>query len=241
MIENQKRIGNFTSSNMHRLCESVKSGEPSSAFYTYVEEKMYERSLCRSLEMGAYSRSMAWGKFLEMRVNNFLGLEYELINKQTFSHPKFPFWTGSPDFRVPKVKVSELKCYEPKMFASYVSALATKDTEKIKDAHTKEYWQIVSNAIIHNVPKGEAIVYMPYASEMDEIRELSEDPMYLDKIGIEPWEVRFISELPNSKLAVLPDESKFSNLNVFEFEIPQDDIVFLTKRVLMAEKLLTNE
>lgn len=238
MIEQKKRVGNFTSSQIYRLCASDKSGKPTAAFYTYVKEKMFERKLGRSLEVGAYSQSMAWGKFLEKRVNDNLPLEYTLISKTTYTHPKYNFWSGSPDFIVQGKKVSELKCFEPKNFASYVSALLTKDTEIIKAEHPKEYWQIVSNAIIQNVPKGEAIVYMPYASEMEEIRSLAEDVDYLQKVGLMPWEVRFITEKSDYQMAVLPDDSVFSNLNIFEFEIPQEDIIFLTKRVLMAQELL---
>ena len=57
------RNGNFTSSNAFRLCASLKSGEPSEAFFTYVKEKMFERKLGRGLEMGAHSNSMVWGSF----------------------------------------------------------------------------------------------------------------------------------------------------------------------------------
>lgn len=241
MIENKNRIRRFTSSQMHRLCASVKSGEPSSAFYTYIEEKIYEKSLGRSIETGAYSQSMAWGKFLEKRVNDNLGMEYSLISKTTFVHPKYEFWSGSPDFIVQGVKVSELKCFEPKNFASYATALLTKDTEIIKEKHPKEYWQMISNAIIQQVPKAEAILYMPYESEMDEIRQLAEDSEYLQQIGMMPWESRFITEKSNSQLAVLPDNSSFPNLIKLEFNIPQKDAEFLTKRVLMAGKILNNE
>jgi len=240
MIDNIERIGNFTSSNVFRLCASTVKGEVTAAFYTYVQEKMFERSLGRSLEMGAYSQSMAWGNFLEKRVNDNLGNAYIMVHKQTNVHPIHKFWTGSPDFDCPTLgKISELKCFEPKNFASYVTALLSEDLEKIKKEHPKEYWQIISNATIKGYSKGEAIVYMPYASEMDQIRELAEDPDYLAEIGMEPWQVRFIVEKSNSQLAVLPDDSKFKNLNQFEFEIPIEDKIFLTKRVIDANKLIT--
>lgn len=241
MIENILRIGNFTSSNIYKLCARNKDGSKSAAYYTYIEEKIYERSLGRSLEMGAYGQSMAWGKFLEKRVFDNLPTSYQMLNKETYLHPKLKFVAGSTDFIVPKVKISELKCFEPKNFASYVTALATGDTETIKKNHPKEYWQMVSNAIIHGTPKMEAIVYMSYESEMDEIRALAENPEYLMQVGMMPWEVRFIVEKPNSQLAVLPDDSKFKNLNIFEFDVPQDDVIFLTKALIEAGKLLTNE
>jgi hypothetical protein len=240
MIDNQNRISRFTSSQIYRLCSSVKNGDPTSAFYSYIEEKIYEKALGRSIETGVYSQSMAWGKFLEKRVNDNLGMEYSLISKTTFVHPKYPFWSGSPDFVVHGLKVAELKCYEPKNFASYGTALLSSDTEIIKEKHPKEYWQIISNAIIQGVGIGEALLYMPYESEMEEIRSLSENPDYLQQIGMSPWEVRFITEKTNSQLAVLPDDSKFPNLIRFEFDIPQKDAEFLTKRVLMASKILNN-
>lgn len=240
MIDNIERIGNFTSSNVFRLCASTTKGEVTAAFYTYVQEKMFERSLGRSLEMGAYSQSMAWGSFLEKRVNDNLPNEYIMVHKQTNVHPIHKFWTGSPDFDCPALdKIAELKCFEPKNFASYVTALLSEDLDKIKKEHPKEYWQIVSNATIKGYSKGEAIAYMPYKSEMEQIRELAQDPEYLSQIDIEPWQVRFITEKEDSQLAVLPDDSKFKNLNIFEFEIPVEDKIFLTKRIIDANNLIT--
>jgi len=238
MNEERLRVGNFTASNIYKLCASLASGKPNATFYSYIEEKKHERYLNRSIEMGAKSQSMTWGQFLEKRVFNNLGMGYVMLNKATKQHPKINSVVGTTDFLVPKVKVSELKCFEPKNFASYASALLTKDTDKIKAEHPKEYWQIICNSQIHEVPKGEAILYMPYESEMDEIRELMHDDDYLEEIGMLKSDMYYIHEKPNSQLAVLPNDSKFENLNIFEFEIPADDVIFLTKRVLEAEKLL---
>lgn len=238
MIENKERIGNFTSSNIYKLCASLASGKPSSAYFTYIEEKIFERRMKRSLEMGAYGQSMAWGKFLEKRVNDNLPFGYQMLHKTTKVHPKFNYVSGSVDFLVPEVKVAELKCFEPKSFASYVSALMTGDLELIKKEHPKEFWQMLNNSQIHKTPKMEAIVYMPYESEMEEIRELAENPEYLNEIGMMPWEVRFIAEKPISHLAVLPNDSVFKNLNIFEFDVPIEDVVFLNKRIIDAGKLL---
>lgn len=238
MIENKERIGNFTSSNIYKLCASLASGKPSSAYFTYIEEKILERRMKRSLEMGAYGQSMAWGKFLEKRVNDNLPFGYQMLHKTTKLHPKFDYVSGSVDFLVPGVKIAELKCFEPKNFASYVSVLLTGDTELIKKEHPKEYWQMLNNSQIHKTPKMEAIVYMPYESEMDEIRELAENPEYLSDIGMMPWEVRFVVEKPISHLAVLPNDSAFKNLNIFEFDVPIDDVIFLNKRIIEAGQLL---
>jgi hypothetical protein len=232
------RDGNFTGSNAFRLCASLNSGEPSTAFYTYVKEKMLERKLGRSLEMGAHSNSMVWGSFLEKRVFDNLPNNYEMVHKQTFVHPEYSFLVGTPDFIVKGVKDVELKCFEPKNFASYVSALLTEDLDYIKEEHPKEYWQIVQNSCILDVKKGEAIVYMPYESELEEIRELANDESYYSELGLLPWQVRFIQEKANSDLAVLPNDSKFKNLNIFEFDVPNSDKEFLINRAIMGNNLI---
>ena len=234
-----KRIGNFTASNAYRLCSSLKSGEPTEAFFTYVKEKMFERKLGRSLEMGAHSNSMVWGSFLEKRVFDNLPNNYEMVHKKTFVHPEYSFLVGTPDFIVKKEKDIELKCFEPKNFASYVSALLTEDLDFIKKEHPKEYWQIVQNTCILDFKKGEAICYMPYESEMEEIRELANDESYYGELGLLPWQVRFIQEKANSDLAVLPNDSKFLNLNIFEFDVPTKDKEFLIERAIKGNNLIS--
>lgn len=232
------RIGNFSSSNAYRLCASLKSGEPSEAFFTYVKEKMFERKLGRSLEMGAHSNSMTWGRFLEKRVFDNLPTTYQMVHKETFVHSEHLFLVGTPDFIVKDIKDVELKCFEPKNFASYVSCLLTEDLDLIKKEHPKEYWQIVQNSLILDYPKGEAIVYMPYESEMNEIKELAQDFSYYEDLGLMDWQLRFIIEKANSDLAVLPDNSKFKNLNIFEFEVPKEDKEFLLQRAIRANNLI---
>lgn len=238
MIENKERIGNFTNSEIWKLCASLKNGKPSEAYYTYIKKKMYERALGRSVDMGKKSQSMTMGSFLEKYVHFNLPNEYQLMNKKSIVHPKYSFWCGAVDFIVPEVKVSELKCFEPENFASYTLALMTRDTEKIKAEHPKEFWQIVGNATINNTPLGEGMTFMPYESEMEQLREMMQDVEYLNSVGLELKDLYWIHEKPNSELAVLPDDSKFKNLNIYDFEIPINDKLFLTKRVLDANKLL---
>lgn len=238
MIENRDRIGNFTSSNIYKLCASLKSGEASAAYYSYIKEKMFERKLGRSVELGAYSQSMAWGKFLEKRVYDNLPDNYMIQSKSTKLHPRFNYVAGSVDFLVPNVKIAELKCFEPKNFASYVSALSTGDLELIKKEHPKEFWQMVNNSQVHKTKKMEAIVYMPYESEYEELFELAQDQEYLNAIGMQPWEIRFVTEKAMSQLAFLPNDSYFHNLNIFEFDVPVDDVIFLDKKIIEAGKLL---
>jgi hypothetical protein len=231
------RVGRFTSSNNYKLMGSLKSGEPDKAFYTYATEKMYERKLGRALSMSVTTNSMTWGLFLEPFVFDRLPLNYRITSQSTFIHPLENGLAGTPDFFVEGEKVAELKCYEPKNFVSYALALESKDIERIKSEHEKEYWQIVSNAVIMGVPKGEAILFMPEENDMEEIRAKASDPNYFENLGFQSWQLSFFQK-KNSELAVMPKGSFLASLNIFEFEIPKKDAELLIERVQLAEKYI---
>lgn len=260
MIENKERIGNFTSSEIHNLCAGDDVLNPNKPFYTYIEDKIIERKIHRSISTGASNRSMVWGNLLENFVFQNLGVEkpnvlrdirvdkkgdeYEMLHKQTFIHPnpKYPFWVGSVDFLVKYKKVSELKCYQLKNHAKYYLALLkakeTGDLSDLKKGFAQEYWQMVSNARIHQTPKMEAILYAPYESEIEIVRELVNDPEYLSKAGLCYNDCSFVEYSENINLPVLPDDSEIPNLSLFEFDVPETDIIFLQTRIGMAGKLL---
>jgi hypothetical protein len=209
---------------------------------TYIDEKAIEHRLQSCLDAnGAYSQAMAWGKLMETIVFNTVGLEYQIVSKETSIHPKHKFWSGSADMIVPKIKCVEIKCYQYKKFAKFTDVLLAKDFVKLKTDFLKEYWQVVSNSIIHGYDRAELISYMPYKSELVKIRELIEESNLLEANGFNPWEFRFIVEKPLEELAYLPDDGYYTNLTKFEFEIPKADIKFLNDRVVLASKLLKQE
>jgi len=148
-------------------------------------------------------------------------------------HPTIKGWSGSKDLIVPGLKVSDIKCYEPKNFALYTDVILKKNIELIKLEFPKEYWQLVSNAIINNVDSAEAITFMPYESELEEVRQMAEN-----YDGPDQWKYRFIAESDKSSLPYLPNGGYYKNLNIFEFVVPQEDKEFLTNRVLKAIELL---
>lgn len=257
MINNVNRIGNFTSSEIFKLIpkgsrlmtetelknhlelnpkskrKNIDDGF-SAPGLTYIEEKNIERKLGRSIQTESYSKDMAWGTFLQERVLTLLPYGYKLVPNETVSHKTIPFWSGSTDFKHEFVSIiAETKSYQPKRFAKYTDAIMLQSIENLKENHPEEYWQIVSNSIINEVEFGAAISYMPYKSELAEIREMAE---YYD--GPDQWKYRFIAEGDEDTLAYLPDDGYYKNLNVFQFVIPQEDIDYLTNRVLEAGKLL---
>lgn len=235
MINNLIRTGNFTSSEIHKLMTTGK-GENGfgAAAITYIKEKNLERKLGRSIRTEAYSKAMAWGTLIEKYVfENKLGLEYQIHSKTTDVHPVIPYWSGSKDLIVEGVKIGEIKCYEPKHFAEYTDALLSENVELIKKECPEEYWQMVSNAIINQVPNAEGITYIPYKSELPLIREFASN-----YDGPDQWHYRFIAESNDETLPFIPDNGYYKDLNRFSFEIPQADRDLLTSTVLKAGTML---
>lgn len=229
ILTNKERVGAFTSSEIYKLLGTPKPRA------TYIEEKKIERRLGRSLNVEAYSRPMAWGHFMELVVfNKFLGMEYEHLAQETKAHDSIKFWAGSTDYLVEGEKISDLKSYQPKKFCQYTDVILSEDIQALKNNFKAEYWQLVSNAIINNVSRAEAISFMPYESEIEELRKLAVD--YDPEDGSDVWKYRFIAEAPLIELPYLPDGGYYKNFNRFEFEVPQEDKEILINAVLIANK-----
>ena len=234
IIQNAQRIGNFTSSEIYSLMITGKglNGFGTKAI-TYITKKNLERKLGRCISTDVATRPMLWGSFLEQRVFNMLEYGYELVSQQTDCHPTIECWSGSKDLIVQGEKIGDIKCYQPENFAEYSDVLMEKNVEKLKEFFPKEYWQLVSNAIINDVPRAEAIAYMPYQSELDEIRKEADD-----YDGADYNKYTWIINADDAELPYLPDDGYYNNINRFEFEVPQEDIKALTDRVLLAETML---
>jgi len=230
------RNGNFTSSEIFRLMKSGKAkGSWSVDAYTYIEECNRERRLKRSIEVQSDARPLTWGKCVEKRAFDVLGLEYTLCSDVTLQHPDIPFWVGSPDATDP-IAVSDLKC--PLTLTSFCQMVdpycengkvvhEALTIEAVRENHRdgdKFFWQIVSNGILTGKNKGKLICYVPYLDELDEIKTLS------DGVGDYYW----IWSADISKLPYLVREGSYKNINVIEFDILQSDVDALTTRVLEA-------
>jgi len=265
IIDNEIRISNFTSSQIFRLCGAgkrkmnteelaarPKTGKGSTVTtiedysilndtaLEYINEKKIERNIGRSINLVKQTRATLWGHYLQQRVHDMLPESYQLIDDKTIKHPTIDCWVGSPDNHCKKDSIAgDIKCYEPKKFTEYVDCL-TLATEQdsvaiFKENCPQEYWQLLSNAILLDCENIEAIVYMPYYSELTEIRQSVLD---LDSED-DKKKYGFIAYSHYNELAWLADGSKYKNLNRFKFKAPQADKDFLTARVLSASKLLT--
>lgn len=238
IVTNENRVGRFTSSKISLLMANGRGKDDifSVAAKTYIKQKYYERKLKRSIDMGKGGQAANWGLFLEQYVySNFAGLNYVISSNETTLHPTIKNLAGSTDLFVPGVKVSDIKCFEPLNFCELADCMQKNDREIFKKEFSKEYWQLVSNAMIHGVTKAESIVYMPTETELEEIRERA-----MNYDGEDQWKYRFIYESPKYQLAYVPDNSEYQSFNKFEFDVPQEDVDLLTERLALAELEIVN-
>lgn len=237
-LDHSKRQEKATSSQIHKLCGTLKNGDPSQAFFGYVNEIKIERFLKRPLQTSINVKATKWGSLIEFFAFEKLDLDYKIMSNETVSHPKYGnIWSGTPDIISEiKKKVGEIKCYEPKKFGELVLALNTKNIEIVKKTHPKEYFQVISNAILLGFTKAELIAYMPYKKDLIKIFKTIENTDFLMNHGLNSHEYIFFNEDSIEEFPYLPEDSEAKDLNVFEFEIPKEDIEFLTDRVILASK-----
>lgn len=237
---NKSRNGNFTSSEIVALTTNGRAKDSFGApFYTYVKEKNMERRLGRSINNEVTARPLSWGKLVEERVLDMLGINYRSCSQETIPHPEIPFWWGSPDgekFEGEKSDAAiDIKCPQTlKSFCTMVDSFENGGILQFRNDHKdgeKYYWQIVSNAILLGVDWGELIVYVPYEDELDEIRALAGQ-----KDGSEIHKYYWIAMGLDGELPSIPRDGYYKNLNTFRFVIPKADKEFLTNRVLAAGK-----
>lgn len=281
--ENNVRDGNFTSSEIEALtvmssrkmteeelkdwkeknpkskATTIEDGFGDRAF-TYIAETNIERRLGRPITDETKAKAIQWGKLLEPRVFDLLGVSYKECSQESVVHPLYDYWAGSPDGVGYDYESEdslrwggEIKCpMTLKSFAQLVNPLYDNltgveafkaicdgyEVGKVKHkAHNdgkKFYWQCVSNSILLNVTTFELIVYMPYKSELKEIRELARKKDMLQDKTPHFW----IQTGTDDELPWLPNNGFYKNLNKLKFEVPQEDIKFITDRVVLASQHL---
>lgn len=236
-MNNIKRIGNFTSSEIVRLMGNAKKdGELSAPALTYVSECNRERRLGRPLENEADARATQWGTICEAHVFGLLDIHYSVISKQTIVHPEFDFWAGSPDTSRLDT-TGDIKCpFTLNSFCQLVDAWEANGIKGIRDSHKdgeKFYWQIVSNCVLKNTKYGELIVYAPYKSELKAIKDMTQTSEFIhDNYG---W----LFFAGDDSLPWLYDGGHYKNLNHFRFEVPDHDRKALRDKVVKAGELLS--
>lgn len=242
-MNHTERSGNFTSSGIAALTSlnAKKDGFGKPAL-TYIEEKRIERLLQLPLNTEASARPMIWGQFNEKRVFDLIGISYRECSQETIKHPSIDYWSGSPDGTKDEdgmLIVCDVKCpYTRKSFAMLAEGCNKNSMEYIRENHSdgdKYYWQLVSNAILTGATHAELIVYMPYLSELRDIRDAAAN------YEGDQNKVAWIGFAGDDDLPYIKDGGYFKNLNKIRFEVPQADKDFLTEKVIAAGKLLLAE
>tara|TARA_R110000868_G_scaffold33407_1_gene121327 strand:+ start:3824 stop:4567 length:744 start_codon:yes stop_codon:yes gene_type:complete len=239
---NTNRVGNFTSSNIAELMTYSRDGQglgkPAQA---YIAEKRMERRLQRSLTDESSARPIAWGNLLEQYAFDQLGMEYTLASQTTLRHQAIEYWTGSPDGWKDDV-VMDIKCpMTLKSFCQLVDPIynglegmaamnAIRETHKDGD---KYFWQLVSNAILTGSTKAELIIFCPYQSELEIIRDLA-----TNYNGDREFRYFWIANATDDELPYLNDGGYYENVNVISFDVSDEDKQALTDRVVECGKML---
>ena len=261
ILNNEIRVANFTSSQIHRLIGFGKramtadelAGRPKSGTgsavktiedpntlsqeaHNYIAEKRMEQRIGRSISIEKQTRATLWGHYMEQRVHDKLPTSYRLIGKKSEAHPTILHWVGSPDNDCKAESVvGDIKCYEPKNFCEYVDCLSKNDIALFRSEFPQQYWQLISNACILGMDFIEAIIYIPYFSELPEIRQSVLD---LDSED-DKKKYGFIAYASYNELPYIADGCAYKNLNIFRFKAPIEDKEFLKQRVILAGALLT--
>jgi len=240
IVTNGNRIANFTSSEIVALTKEGKvKGTWGVPALTYIEEKKMEMRLERSLDSDTDSRPTNYGSLVELVVAHSLADEYEFVGKETIKHPTIPHWAGSPDGFKKKVvnkTVIDFKCpFTMKSFCQLVDCLydgkeGIEAMNHIRANHKdgeKFYWQLISNACLSDATHAELIVFCPYQSDLDAIRQaaqqLSDDARYY-----------FIAFAKDDELPYIKDGGYYKSLNTISFEVPIEDKERLTELVIKA-------
>ena len=226
-MDHKNRYGRFTSSGIHRLLGTDRVRK------TYLEEKKMEIRLGKSIGTEFWSKATSWGQLMEVLAFNAMSMEWDICSKDTVLHKEYgEYWSGTPDLKA-NGKVAEVKGYEYKKFCAFTDALLSKDLERIKKDFKAEYWQVVNNSILLDVPTAVLVSYMPYESDLETIKEFlaqlnPEKEHELELHNACNW----ISFKEANELCLLPDNGYYKSLNTFEFEVPLEDIELITNTVI---------
>jgi hypothetical protein len=227
------RVGNFTSSEIVALTkEGPAKGTLGKPALTYIEECNIERRLLRSISDEVNARSLVWGKLVEPKAFELLGLEYSLNSNETITHPHISYWVGSPDCFKEDEGRTVVDIKSPMTLKSFCIFYDCREIQEVRAKHKdgeKYYWQLVSNAVISNCKYAELIIYMPYKYELQDIRELASSAPD-DEIYKYFWIINGNDE----ELPHLLENSYYKNLKIIRFKVPDEDKEFLTERVLMS-------
>ena len=237
--ENTLRIGNFTSSKVADLMSNGKQiyglGKPAT---TYIKERNMERKLELPLAVESSPKPFSWGKCCEKRIFELMGTEYERVHEDTLAHPTISDWTGTPDAIKHEEDgtktMVEFKCpITRKSFMEFEECETIEDVRRNHDQGEQYYWQAVSNSILLGATHAELIIYIPYLSELVDVREHAQD-FTIDQLYKYLW----IHNALDEELPYIKDNGKVKHVKKFRWKVSEADKEALTERIKLCKTLL---
>lgn len=233
-MKDNSRTGTFSSSGAHKLMTSDRGGKGLGApALKYIKQVRYEMKLGRSISNDFDAKETSWGTLVEKRSFRLLDTSYQYVaNQGRLFHSTIKHYSGIPDFLKGLDTVADSKCpFNLEKFCDKMEALANYET--FKKEFPEDFYQLISNAVLLrdngiNIKFMEAINYVPYHSEIEEIRIYAEDVESM----------RWLKYTTNGGLPWLADGGHYKNLNVHRFEIKEDDVQEFTERLLLCETKL---
>lgn len=236
-----ERHGSFSSSSMWKLLTLDKSKQPFGApGKKYIKQVQHEINLGRAISRETNAKPTSWGNFVERRAFDLLSTRYRLISKERYWHPDIKRWSGAPDCLSKVVVdddcVSDVKCpVNLEVFCDKINALellVAGHPELYIDEFPDDYYQLVSNSILTKAKYAEAIIYVPFKDELPEIVAAA------GNFDGDQNSIAWLNWANENELPYLLRDHYYTNLNIFRFEVPQEDKVLLTRRVEMAVSML---
>lgn len=248
MNQEKKRIGRFTSSEVYLLFSEPTAGKKKEGEIfgapakNYIEETNFERLLGRSISEDINSRPTSWGNLLELKASkdaNVLGLDYELTSKVTICHPTIDCYAGSPDGIIHSEQgnvVFDVK--SPYTLKSFCQLYQCKTIQELRDNYKygeQYFWQLVGNSILTDCSIAELLVYCPFKSELQSIRDMAHSAKEEEGQRNFFW----VDSAMDDDLPYIPDGNpNYDHIHKIRFEVTDEIKTQLTNRVLEAQKLL---
>lgn len=195
----------------------------------YIKRVRYETRLKRPIDKEVNALPLTWGNLNEKRVYEMLPYKYVFCHKKRLVHPKLNRWTGAPDLTSEKT-VSDIKCpISLEVFCDKIEALQ-KGLKEYKKEFPEDYWQHISNSILLNengidIDSLEAIIYMPYESELSDISLFASN---------QEGDYSKVNFAKDGELPYILDGGHYKNINHFTFEIPKEDCDLMTETITKA-------
>lgn len=233
-MHDDSRTATFSSSQAYHLMTSDKKGTGFGApALKYIQQTKYEMKLGRSIKNEFTAKETSWGTFLERRVFRMLPTSYQYAaNQGRLFHPEIPHYSGIPDVLNNTDAVGDAKCpFNMEKFCRKQDAL--EDYSTFKDQFPEDFWQLVSNLTLLRangleIDYIEAVNYVPYKSELEEIRQSAEDDESM----------KWLQYTTDAGLPWLPDGGHYKNLNIHRFRVMQRDVDDWLERLTMAVNAL---